>query len=336
MGTDETISTSADPTLVLGSAVMLPRPMGAAYQQPVVHRLARRWALSGLRGSVLAWRIADRMAVWPPGPVEVWPGWPVPHLPKDYVAAGFYRGLYERAEIKLLRALLHPGARLVLDVGANVGVYTALFSTLVGADGWVIAFEPSPQAYRSLTQLIDAVGLRNVRALPYAVGRRAGRARLFQDPGSTNWGRASMRRDAGLEATSAVEAEVVALGELAGLPEVAPAYDSSRVVDLLKVDVEGVEAEVLAGAQQLFAERRVRFAMVEVSPEFGNTAALAELLGRFEHDYALLAIGERGGLWRRPVLRPLAARDVARSERQFNLLVARRQDLGAVPPWPRG
>ena len=314
---------------------MLPPPMGAVYHQPVVHRLARRWALSGLRGSVVAWRVADRLAGWPPGPVRVWPGWPVPHLPRDYVVAGFYRGVYERAEVKLVRVLLRGGARLVLDVGANVGTYTALFSTLLGPEGRVIAFEPSPPAYHALTGLIDTVGLHNVMALPYAVGREAGRARLFHDAGSTNWGRASMRRDAHLEATAAVAAQVVALRDLAALPAVAGAYDGTGVIDLLKVDVEGLEAEVLAGAWELFSNRRVRFAMVEVSPEFGNTGSLAELLARLDEDYALLGIGERGELWRRPVLWPLSAGDVGRASRQFNILVARRQDLARLPPWRR-
>lgn len=52
-------------------------------------------------------------------------------------------------EIEIARAILRPGDT-VLDVGANAGQFTFVFSTLVGKSGSVHAFEPVGETFARL------------------------------------------------------------------------------------------------------------------------------------------------------------------------------------------
>lgn len=64
--------------------------------------------------------------------------------------------------------LLKPGD-FVIDIGGSVGHYTALFSQIIGENGKVITFEPSPLARRILTKSLQRSGLKNVSVYPDAV-----------------------------------------------------------------------------------------------------------------------------------------------------------------------
>src|SRR5262245_39931628 len=62
----------------------------------------------------------------------------------EVVAAGLFRyGFFEADLTAVILRLLRPGDTFV-DVGAHVGYFSALAARLVGADGRVVAFEPTP------------------------------------------------------------------------------------------------------------------------------------------------------------------------------------------------
>jgi len=294
-------------------------------RQPLLHRAARNWALSGFRGAVLFWRLVERLTPWPSsGLVRVPPGLVIPVLPHDYVAAGFYRGTYERPEFRLItRLLAGRGEMLILDIGANVGAYTSLFSHLAGSAGRVLAFEPAPDTYAVLDNLVMRAPLENVTTLRAAVGRERGTARLFDVGGPTNSGLASMRPTADLPGHDGLEVDVVSLGDLDALDR--------KEVDLIKIDVEGLEEEVLTGAADLFRNGSVRFAMIEVSPQFGNARFISDFFVGLADRYACLAISEVGRWRRRPVLVRVEASQLSESREQFNLLAVRRDELAGLP-----
>lgn len=136
---------------------------------------------------------------------------------------------------------------LVVDVGTNIGVFTALAATR-GAR--VRAFEPNPGPYERLLRTVRANKLQaNVTARPVAVGARRGRATLTSHEASTPLG-TIMVAGAGLPVP------VVTLDdELANVPH----------VDLLKIDTEGSEVDILRGATQVL--RRTDRIMVEYHSE---------------------------------------------------------------------
>ena len=83
---------------------------------------------------------------------------------------------------------LKPGD-VVYDVGANVGLYTALLSKTVGATGRVISFEPDPQNYEHLQDNLKLNEASNVKWYRKALGERTGQASLFTRLG--DWRRQS-------------------------------------------------------------------------------------------------------------------------------------------------
>jgi hypothetical protein len=62
---------------------------------------------------------------------------------------GAYKAYADRAERQLLRKILFPGA-VVVDAGANIGIYSNFLSRCVGPTGLVHSFEPSPDNFKRL------------------------------------------------------------------------------------------------------------------------------------------------------------------------------------------
>src|SRR5438094_6184877 len=94
-----------------------------------------------------------------------------------------YRSLYfayktyaDRAERALLRNILFPGA-VVVDVGANIGIYSKFLSRRVGPTGMVHSFEPSPDNFRRLCAATR--DLPNVRLTQAGVRERSGECKRY-------------------------------------------------------------------------------------------------------------------------------------------------------------
>ncbi len=89
-----------------------------------------------------------------------------------------YFGEYEPAQSQWVRDILKPGATF-LDVGANVGHYTTLAASLVGSEGHVVAFEPSPYAYTKLKAILQDNNITQVRVFQCAAGDEKGQLNLY-------------------------------------------------------------------------------------------------------------------------------------------------------------
>jgi FkbM family methyltransferase len=137
-------------------------------------------------------------------------------------------------EAKLLLTLVWSG-NLVIDIGANVGYYTALLSDLVGRDGRVIAIEPVPDTFAILASNVMAFRNRNVTLLNVAASDAFSMPRIsvpLWSTGIPNW----------------CEAAISANGS--GTPIVAIPLDGlniDRRVSLIKLDTEGHELATLRG-----------------------------------------------------------------------------------------
>jgi FkbM family methyltransferase len=143
-------------------------------------------------------------------------------------------------EIAMLRDLLR-GRDLFVDVGANCGLYT-LVAGHCGVPA--LAIEPNDLNFRRLKENLIHNRYDNAEALNLAIGEEKGKCLLYGGgEGASllkNWG--------GMESTYAREVEVETLD---GLTKSRPATD--RI--LVKVDVEGHELAVLAGARELLARQ---------------------------------------------------------------------------------
>lgn len=131
--------------------------------------------------------------------------------------------------------LVHPGDAVV-DCGANNGFTAVFFAKCVGHRGRVIAFEPLPGNAEDIRQNIRLNSLDNVDLRLTAVGRASGRVMMLDTPNGIVSAAASERT---------ISVAITSLDE--ALQGILPSF--------MKIDVEGHELEVLAGAQRVLALR---------------------------------------------------------------------------------
>jgi FkbM family methyltransferase len=165
-------------------------------------------------------------------------------------------GLNPREPISnLTLQILRPGDNAV-DIGANVGYFTALAALAVGATGHVYAFEASPATYARLQTLVQRNRWNNIQTFPFAASDRAGEVELYCGP-LDHTGTTSMR-DLGARTTATTHVEAVAIDDL---------LDQLPAVRLVKIDVEGAEALVTKGMVKLLT-RDHPYVLMEVSDSF--------------------------------------------------------------------
>lgn len=164
-----------------------------------------------------------------------------------------------------MQSLLQAGD-VVLDVGANLGCYTVPFAERVGPRGKVLAFEP----FRWLQQIVSGNvamnGLSNVWVLPVGLGAETTRfearppqLRFFSSPGGVRL----QDQQAGMKPEEAMQLydwdsppesiTVVSLDELLLARSASTVLLGAPPVEdvrLIKIDVEGMEKQVIAGAQE--------------------------------------------------------------------------------------
>jgi len=155
-------------------------------------------------------------------------------------------GEWAQEELEVLARFIAPGA-CVLDAGAFIGTHTLAFAQMAGPTGRVYAFEPRREIFAYLQRNIDANGLAQVHAHNVALGTQP--AELAMDTldllHADNFGGLALASPRDAAAVGQYFVSIVTL-DMLDLPN----------VDLIKLDVEGMEGEVLAGARDMIARDR--------------------------------------------------------------------------------
>ncbi|MGO9449517.1 MAG: FkbM family methyltransferase [Candidatus Binataceae bacterium] len=169
----------------------------------------------------------------------------------EYNQRRTYLGCHEEAQIQMLRRWLRPGMTVV-DVGANLGYYTALFASSVGPRGTVISVEPAPQIYARLSTMVQENRLAQVRTINAALSDKSGWLELHVASPS-NFSPTAANMDSPC-ATMKVPART--LDDLLGENRI-------QAVDLVKLDTMGHEPLALAGAARTLAEHKIKNILCE-------------------------------------------------------------------------
>jgi FkbM family methyltransferase len=164
----------------------------------------------------------------------------------------YWLGTYEPQVLQEIATRLRPGATY-WDVGSHIGYLVAAVARLVGPTGTVVAFEPNPDNVRRLRRTIELNDLRNVTVREVALSDRVGQGQFFSS-GSSSMGR--LVNSSSLEATFPVRTNTID-EELKTVP----------FPDLVKIDVEGGENAVLAGATRLLEAHRPALIVEVLTPE---------------------------------------------------------------------
>ena len=211
------------------------------------------WAVTGQR---VAWQplafAAREVIVGTSTPIRL-----RPHLGEFDQAALFHRRLAAEDPFIFNWLERHAAARYdaVIDIGANVGLYSLFFDALIrrapeGRLRRVYAFEPSPIAYGRLSANLAANEARAVEAFAAAVADASGFAAFYQPEGHLVNG--SLSRDfAGRFCQTVCKYTVVTLSG-ANLEEL---FARHRQV-LVKIDAEGLEPRILAAMASILQRHR--------------------------------------------------------------------------------
>ena len=158
-------------------------------------------------------------------------------------------GAHTRPEIAMVRECLRPGDTVV-DVGAHIGTFAVPMAYSVGWAGRVLAVEPNPESFELLEFNVVLNGLDQVISIhDHALSSAEGELLLVPDE-SVNAGATHLSTE-GRSADTDVLVRTVSLDSfLADLDSV------PTTVDLIKIDVEGMEEAVIRGATKTIEDQR--------------------------------------------------------------------------------
>jgi FkbM family methyltransferase len=168
----------------------------------------------------------------------------------------FLHRSWENDETAYLKINVVPDS-LFLDIGANIGYYTALASNLVGAAGRVVAFEPNRHNFELLERNVALNRCENVTMYQLALGEAEDHLWLYKS--NTNFGdhRFSIH-----DFEKEREREMVPIRRLDSfLDTLAP---GKRIA--IKMDVQGFETQVIRGMARVLDERDVYLILAEYCP----------------------------------------------------------------------
>ncbi len=162
-----------------------------------------------------------------------------------------FKAYADRAERRLLRTVLSAGS-VVVDAGANIGIYSQFLSRCVGPTGVVHSFEPSPENFNRLQSAVR--DLANVRLSQAALGECSQSGELYLSD-KLNVDHRTYATDG--DSRRAVQIDIVALDDF---------FEPGQRVDLIKMDIQGYELHALRGANRVLADNPTAKLLLEFWP----------------------------------------------------------------------
>jgi FkbM family methyltransferase len=177
-------------------------------------------------------------------------------LPAKYIR--YFPSDYEKENFSFLKSICGDGA-VVLDIGAHIGLFSAIAAKVVGANGKVFAFEPAPNTIPVLHQTIRINHLETVISpVNQAMGKDSGKITFFisDETADNSNSIVSYKVDRKL---NGVEVEVNTIDNFV-------AGKKLDRVDFIKIDVEGAEYDTIRGGIEVFKKFQPSF-ILAIHPE---------------------------------------------------------------------
>ena len=173
-------------------------------------------------------------------------------------------------EMEFLRNWIQPGMT-VIDVGANVGVYTFSAAMKVGAEGKVLAVEPFSKCVRYLQETCRINEINWVKILAGAASDKSGTAKLLLYSASES---NELISDEAIATINQAQFEEVKCFTLDSLIDT----EQLTKVDFIKMDAEGHELSVLAGSNRILSEFKPIILYENIAGTKGSNLPVAEYL----------------------------------------------------------
>jgi len=176
--------------------------------------------------------------------------------PYDPVVSGaIFFNIYEKSESHFIKSICYEGMN-ILDIGANIGYYTALFSQLAGERGSVIAIEPDLESYKYLSKSINSFNYKNVLSFRLAASDIKQKLPLF----ISKENRGDNRLYSTNQKRNSIMVDCLTVDEL---------LEENKIenLDLIKIDVQGYEPKVLKGMLNIVRSSKKLILLSEFWPK---------------------------------------------------------------------
>lgn len=158
----------------------------------------------------------------------------------------------ERVEEESFLLNLKLDGQTIYDVGGDQGIYTLFFASRVGDNGKVVTFEPNPESYRRIIMNVRLNEFQNVDVRPIGLGEKKDKLTFVFPDGEPARGSA----DRGIQAQILQEKKPRSIEiEVNSLDDEMTSADLPKP-DLVKIDVEGLEMDVLLGMKKTIEKHR--------------------------------------------------------------------------------
>jgi FkbM family methyltransferase len=227
-----------------GARVNLKAPIQRLSRLQSVRRLYVRLSIAPLVGPALR-RLVRRVI---PSETRVW------FQISDGLAKGLWvnldpryetsyvEGRYETVIQSALSQYLASGS-VFYDIGAHIGVVSMYAAQLVGVHGRVFAFEAAPENASRLQEHLTRNNLPQIRMIGCAIWSSRGRVRFERAPAQSSRNGGAVTTQTTTERNDTIEIDAVALDDFAR---------ENPLPTVIKIDVEGAEADVLRGSEEVF------------------------------------------------------------------------------------
>jgi len=193
--------------------------------------------------------------------IKVFPGYTVKYAHKGDIAEIIYKNealvkvkkSFEYSSFELFSTLLNPG-NIILDVGANSGVYSIFYSKLVGDKGRVYAFEPDTSNYSLLQKNLRLNNCNNVLVYNFALSNKESAVEMISyNPENSNL---KLQGDSFKYMKEISDKSETASGIKACKLDDLEEIKNISKIDFFKIDVEGAEFLVLQGSLNTIQKHR--------------------------------------------------------------------------------
>ncbi|MEH6557069.1 MAG: FkbM family methyltransferase [Oceanicoccus sp.] len=178
------------------------------------------------------------------------------HVSRDIAA----NGIWEAYETRLVIDRLKPGVCFV-DVGANIGYYTAIAADRLGESGHIVAFEPDPDNVKLLKKNMRENGFDSVDVVAAGLSDSTKDAALFRSV--TNFGDHQIYDNG--DGRESCPIDLVNGSEYL--------HGKVAAIHLLKIDTQGAESQVIAGLLPMLKQSGKQLSIIIEFWPYGLRAA---------------------------------------------------------------
>jgi FkbM family methyltransferase len=162
-------------------------------------------------------------------------------------------GNSEEGKMSHLKKIITPG-QTVVDVGANIGIYSVVLAKFVEKQGHVFAFEPAPDNVKLLRKTIKLNQFDNITVTQKAISNKPGIASFYLVDGISS----HSLMDYG-KSINKIDVEVESLDNFF--------QDYEKPIDFIKIDAEGYDFKVILGMQNIISKTQNLKIFVEFDPK---------------------------------------------------------------------